>query len=224
MADDKKEESPAKVSHFEHSDPFVEIVWIILFILIILFLINGFISMFTSGDFFSSGGAGFAFINSIKLWLLNIFAYLKYIVLTLSIGLAIWISDLYKKVMVLRKAEAELLYPIEVKPQWEVGNPMWQRILKNTDSINENDWRLAIIEADIMLGDLLEKMGLMGETIGDKLKVVERGDFKTVDNAWEAHKIRNQIAHEGGEFIINQHETKRVIALYQSVFEEFKLI
>ncbi len=222
MADDKKEESPAKPSLFAHPDPFVEIVWTILTILVILYLLNGFVAFFTSSTPYFSGGVAF----SLKTYLVNlfwkIFAYLKYIMLVVSIGLAIWIVDLYKKVVALRKAEAALLYTA-VAPK-EVKNPTWERILKNSQSPNENDWRLAIIEADIMLGDILEKVGLMGETIGDKLKVVEKGDFKTVDNAWEAHKIRNQIAHEGGGFIINQHETKRVIELYQTVFEEFKII
>ena len=141
----------------------------------------------------------------------------------LSVGLAFWIMDFYKKVVVLRKAESALLY-VETAKSEKVGNPMWERILKNSDSLNENDWRLAIIEADIMLDELLEKMGLVGETIGDRLKTVQSADFKTIDAAWEAHKIRNQIAHEGGEFIINQHETKRVIGLYESVFQEFKVI
>ena len=106
----------------------------------------------------------------------------------------------------------------------EHKNPQWERILFHSESVNENDWRLAILEADIMLGDMLEKMALPGESIGDKLKAVEKSDFLTVENAWEAHKVRNQIAHEGVSFILNQHEAKRVIGLYQSVFQEFQII
>jgi hypothetical protein len=62
----------------------------------------------------------------------------------------------------------------------------------------------------------------MGNTLGDKLKQATRGDFKTLDAAWEAHRVRNQIAHEGSDFILTKHEAKRVIALYETVFEEFK--
>jgi len=75
-----------------------------------------------------------------------------------------------------------------------------------------------------MLGEVLDNLSLPGETIGDKLKAVERSDFTTVDLAWEAHKIRNQIAHEGSSFLLNQRETKRILSLYQAVFEEFHII
>ena len=103
-------------------------------------------------------------------------------------------------------------------------NPKWQKIQDHVESINENNWKLAIIEADIMLGEVLDNLSLPGETIGDKLKAVERSDFTTVDLAWEAHKIRNQIAHEGSSFLLNQRETKRILSLYQAVFEEFHII
>jgi hypothetical protein len=106
-------------------------------------------------------------------------------------------------------------------------NPMaekWEKIVKWSESDNSSDWRLAIIEADIILDELLEKLQLPGETMGEKLKAVEKSDFTTIENAWEAHKARNMIAHEGEGFLINQHEIRRIISLYEAVFKEFYLI
>ena len=90
--------------------------------------------------------------------------------------------------------------------------------------MNENDWKLAIIQADIMLSDILDTLHLPGDTMVDKMKAIERSDFTTIDLAWEAHKIRNQIAHEGSDFPLNQREARRVVELYRRVFEEFKII
>ena len=67
-------------------------------------------------------------------------------------------------------------------------------------------------------------LNLHGDTIGDKLKAVEKSDFLTIDNAWEAHKARNQIAHDGADFQLNQREAMRIISLYESVFREFQMI
>jgi hypothetical protein len=53
---------------------------------------------------------------------------------------------------------------------------------------------------------------------------VAKGDFKTLDAAWEAHKIRNAIAHEGSDFVLSQRESKRVIGLYEMVFNEFNYV
>ncbi len=154
----------------------------------------------------------------------KIITFWKYFAMLLSASFVAWIVYLFKKVKELRETEAKKMYPEVVVEEKAPGNPQWERVLTHTDSPNENDWRLAILEADIMLGDLLEKLSLPGDSIGDRLKAVEKGSFKTIDNAWEAHKIRNQIAHEGIAFTLNQREAKRVIELYQSVFTEFKVI
>jgi hypothetical protein len=103
-------------------------------------------------------------------------------------------------------------------------NKRWTRVLEHMNSENESDWRLAVLESDLILEEILNKIGYRGETIGDKLKNVEKSDFQTLDLAWEAHKVRNLIAHSGGDFRIDQKEARRVIALYEQVFKEFHFI
>lgn len=100
----------------------------------------------------------------------------------------------------------------------------WQSIQTRLHSNNESDWRLAIIESDIVLSEMLGRMGYVGATIADKLKMVERSDFNTIDEAWEGHKVRNRIAHDGAAFKLSQQEAERVVGLYQKVFEEFHFI
>jgi hypothetical protein len=111
-----------------------------------------------------------------------------------------------------------------ISPEAKKFTDKWSKILTHVESPNGNDWMLAIIEADIILGEMLEKMGYQGDSIGEKLKRVEKADFQTLDQAWEAHKVRNAIAHQGSDFVLNQREAKRVISLYREVFEEFYYI
>lgn len=100
----------------------------------------------------------------------------------------------------------------------------WQKIVALSESKNSSDWRLAIIEADIILDELLDSLHLPGDTMGERLKAVEKSDFTTIEFAWEAHKVRNTIAHEGSNFLLNDRETRRIISLYEAVFKEFFLI
>ncbi len=104
------------------------------------------------------------------------------------------------------------------------GNRRWERVVAHLNSTSVNDWKFAILEADIILDELLDATGYRGETVSDKLKRVEASDFETLEFAWEAHKVRNTIAHEGSEFVISEREARRVIGLYQSVFEEFHYV
>ena len=48
-----------------------------------------------------------------------------------------------------------------------------------------------------MLDDMLARQGYVGDGVGEKLKAAEPENFRTLQDAWEAHKVRNQIAHEG---------------------------
>ena len=100
----------------------------------------------------------------------------------------------------------------------------WQHIQDLIKSYNTNDWRQAIIEADIILEEMLDKMGYDGVTIGDKLKNVERSDFVTLDKAWAAHKVRNQIAHDGSNFKLSREVAEKTIKDFEEVFKEFYYI
>ena len=105
-----------------------------------------------------------------------------------------------------------------------VENAKWNLVEGHINSDDANKWKLAIIEADIILSELLDSLHLPGEGVGEKLKNVEASDFDHIEEAWEAHKIRNAIAHEGSDFLLTQREAKRVVELYKSVFEEFEII
>jgi hypothetical protein len=78
-----------------------------------------------------------------------------------------------------------------------VKNPRWERVRELANTTSESDWRLAILEADIMLNDLLKEQGYRGEGIGERLRDANPLQFATLDLAWQAHKVRNDIAHAG---------------------------
>ena len=103
-------------------------------------------------------------------------------------------------------------------------NPRWEKLRELMNSDNENDWRAAIIEADVMLDELLHSLGYTQKDLGEKLKSVEKSDFTSIDKAWEAHLFRNRLAHDGSSKTLDQREAKRIIDLYREVFEEFELI
>jgi len=100
----------------------------------------------------------------------------------------------------------------------------WQRITDEIMSDDQGKWRLAILEADIILNELLDSLGYKGETMADKMKQIDVSMFNTIDYAWEAHKVRNTIAHEGSDFELTDREARRVIRMYERVFREFKFI
>lgn len=99
----------------------------------------------------------------------------------------------------------------------------WKRIRDKLLSDSESDWRIAILEADIYLDKILDKKGYYGDTLGDKLKSLTPSDLPSLQIAWEAHKVRNQIAHNS-DYILTMPEARRVLSYFEIVFRDLEVI
>lgn len=170
-----------------------------------------------------------SFLKAAPYYLINIYA--KYVVFAviISIVLIILLVIYLMREETIRKKIMEKVLPSEgtikeFKESAILENPKWKVVQEHIASEDANKWKLAILEADIILGELLDGLHLKGEGIGEKLKNVEASDFEHIEEAWEGHKIRNAIAHQGSDFLLTKDEAHRVVKLYQSVFEEFEII
>src|SRR6187551_2446178 len=90
---------------------------------------------------------------------------ISFIKIFLSIVSIILITVIIYSQMRLREIEAEqhkkLKEVIEVDPTPH-KNERWDKVIMHGNSPNSSDWRTAIIEADSMLDELLDKMGYAG--------------------------------------------------------------
>jgi len=151
--------------------------------------------------------------------------YFKLLLVFISVFCTFLVIDFLYRLMIIRKEELawekeQILKSIPVK---EDENKRWQKIEQLLVSDNESDSRLAIIEADKMLDELLISLRYKGDSLGERLQSVEKGDMESLDDAWEAHKYRNRIAHEA-DMQVSEHEAKRIIGLYKKVLQEYKMI
>lgn len=96
----------------------------------------------------------------------------------------------------------------------------WERIVELAASGNESDWRRAILEADIMLGTVLGSLGYPGASVGEQLRHANPIQLTTLDLAWKAHKVRNDIAHAGESLQLSERDVRATIDYYRRVFEE----
>ena len=139
----------------------------------------------------------------------------------LAAGL-IWVAFKIRELNMARSlAEEAEMEHVAVESNRTPNEARWQFIQDKLSSSNESDWRMAIIEADSILEEIVGTMNLPGASLGDKLKAVEKSDFVNLDDAWEAHKARNRIAHEGNALPLSEREARRIIGLYERVFKEF---
>ncbi len=150
------------------------------------------------------------------LWLaLTLFAYLFSLA---AIGVFTYATIRYYQVR--REEEPRYATRTFEEEDRRVDHARWAYIMQLVETGQESDWRNAIIEADIMLDEVLTQLGYQGDSVGEKLRAVNSAHFQTLNNAWEAHKVRNEIAHQGSAYQLTERLAHRTIANYEAVFRE----
>ena len=110
----------------------------------------------------------------------------------------------------------------EKLPQDRTGK--WKDIKNKINSDNVEDWKEAIIAADSILDDIFSRIGFKMDGLGEKLKNIEPSDFASLQDVWEAYKIRSRIAREGARFEMSHEEAKSALAQYEKGLKELKYL
>jgi len=98
----------------------------------------------------------------------------------------------------------------------------WIEVQKHITSTREAEWKFAVIEADKVVDEIL-KNSFPGETMGERLLNITKGQLETLDGLWEAHKIRNRLVHDVNYFL-RYAEAKRAVILYERTLKELQAI
>jgi hypothetical protein len=90
----------------------------------------------------------------------------------------------------------------------------WRRIQEHFYRGGESDLKVAILEADKLLNDALRDAGIVGIQLGDRLKKADSSQVPNINELWQAHKLRNQIAHEPN-FKLKRDLAERALNIYE---------
>lgn len=226
MAEVKKKPAP-KPAGLDSTDT---LLWVIMIVAVIIFLFIG------TGDLYGPALSGdnilskikilFAFIFSKQLW--YVIGIIETIFAIFFIAVIVFSAIRMREIQLHEKEEIEheiALAQARDKENEKNQNPRWIYVLGLVESNSPSDWRVAIIEADSILDDIMNEKGFSGDSLGERLTSARTsGGFINVENAWEGHNLRNKIAHDGANFPISQMEARRAIRLYELCFEEFGIL
>ncbi len=159
-------------------------------------------------------------------WLTHLWQSVTELAYVLTVvGLAAFVYFTYLLYNIRQKEEEEMEEKARITRQALVKPQptRFEHITELMQGANPNDWRQAIIEADIMLEEVLDSQGYFGETLADKLE--QAGEhLGTIHDAWDAHRVRNEIAHQGSKYELSERVARGTIARYESVFRELGVI
>ena len=98
----------------------------------------------------------------------------------------------------------------------------WNRIKKRTESGTEADYKLAIIDADDFLMEVLDDRGYDGDSFEESIKKVGKLIAPILDDVLKAHEVRNSVVYNP-DYKISASEAKKVLETYESAAKSIGL-
>lgn len=150
--------------------------------------------------------------------------YLKMVLLSISSLLAVgiiyflwrnnWLRNRYLEDIV----EVSNYRPYGVKKSFK----QWAVIVKKLDSNKGEDYKMAIIEADNLLKEVLQKMNYKGETTAELLEKIDDKILPNLDKIKSAHSVRNNVVHDP-DFDLTQTGAKQIMVVYEQAFRDLQM-
>ena len=102
-------------------------------------------------------------------------------------------------------------------------NEKWNAIISRAKKGDEANLKLAVIEADNLMDEILKRMGLPGADMAERLKQIEVQEIKSIDKVWATHDLRNRIVHESN-FHLTQEEAEQAARNIEDALRELEYL
>lgn len=109
----------------------------------------------------------------------------------------------------LKRPEMEGMTPQKVKQ-------LWSQIEQSAKQGKMGE-KIAIIEADKLVDNVLKSMLIPGGTMGERLKAAGY-KYRNIRDVWPAHRIRNRLVHET-DYELRGGDTKRTLADFRRALQ-----
>lgn len=148
-------------------------------------------------------------------------------VASVIISVALLIIIIYLIILIRRDIEksfATIVESVEAPnlPKKKITK-QWEGVLQKLEGEDESSYKMAVIEGDKILDELLQRIGYKGADMSARLKQLTPAQTPNINELWQAHKVRNRIAHEPN-FHLTREMARRAVSAYQHAFEDLELL
>ena len=100
----------------------------------------------------------------------------------------------------------------------------WEKIKSRLQSESPSQYKVAIIEADAFVEEILAAIGYKGANMSEKLEQVGVNHLdEHADALKEAHEVRNRIVHEI-DFAVDQRMATAIMGVYESFLKYLEFL
>lgn len=99
----------------------------------------------------------------------------------------------------------------------------WEQIQRRLKTGELNQLKLAILEADRILFEILKMSGYQGKNMDEIFEQITEAQISNIKEVQQVHKLRHRISTEP-DFNLTQNEAEIAVEIYKKAFQELKLI
>jgi len=99
----------------------------------------------------------------------------------------------------------------------------WSKISKKLSTEKESEYKLAVIEADSLLDEMLEKSGYYGKNLEERIKQTSSVVISNRQEVLDANKIRNNILADP-DYSLDLDQAKKILEIYRKALTDLGLL
>lgn len=99
----------------------------------------------------------------------------------------------------------------------------WEQIKKRIVSPDQQDWKLAVLEADTILNEILKMAGYLGIDMAKKLEILTPENLPSLEEIKKAHFLASQILRDPA-MELKREDAIAALKIYKKAFIELNLL
>lgn len=99
----------------------------------------------------------------------------------------------------------------------------WNKINAFLDKKTEDAYKIAIIEADSFIDQILKRLNIPGKNIEERLKNTSDGQVSNIEDLRDAHNLRNNVVHDPS-ILVDFDKAKEILGVYEKTLRLLDLI
>jgi hypothetical protein len=113
--------------------------------------------------------------------------------------------------------------PQEFTTKKKKARKTWQDIRSKLESGNETDYKVAVIQADAFIDDLISRMGYAGDNFGERLANIPINHIVNIEGMKQAHEVRNRIIHDES-FALSKGDAEIALGQFEELLKSYQVI
>lgn len=113
--------------------------------------------------------------------------------------------------------------PLDITASGHGIQRRWQKIESRLKSDNPAEYKIAIIEADKEVDQLLEKVTYKGANMTERLEQANESQIANLEALKKAHQFRNRVIKEK-DLLASREEAEEIISVYRDYLENVQAL